>query len=313
MRLLRWTLAVIVFAVAAFVVSCRVADPECRRMDDDARAGVAGRFVRLADGVTHYETAGSDTGRAACWPPALGSGVHLGLALLPARRLRLQRRFDTTTSAAAAPTGRTPLTTRNSTSVGSGSCSTGFTLRNRVISPGSRSVGVVAGFAVAHPERVHSSCTSIHPSTPAVSSGPKNDRGSRGISICLPRRQKATAKASSRTSSIPNGPGLGERLSCAAALRGDTRGHGGERALRSPSRQTAPPGTGGSTPGRFRSSSSGDARPTVRFSVSARVRAAIREPRSYRWSSQGTCRTSEQPDTVVRAVVRFLRAAGRVR
>ena len=38
-------------------------DPERRTLDDDARAGVPGAFVRLADGVTHYELAGPDTGR----------------------------------------------------------------------------------------------------------------------------------------------------------------------------------------------------------------------------------------------------------
>jgi len=38
-------------------------DPEQRTMDDQARAGVPGHFVRLPDGVTHYETAGPDTGR----------------------------------------------------------------------------------------------------------------------------------------------------------------------------------------------------------------------------------------------------------
>lgn len=64
MRLLRWTLAVMLLAAAAFLVIYPVADPERRRMDDNARTGVAGHFVRLTDGVTHYETAGPDTGRA---------------------------------------------------------------------------------------------------------------------------------------------------------------------------------------------------------------------------------------------------------
>jgi pimeloyl-ACP methyl ester carboxylesterase len=64
MRLVRWTLAAILIAGVALLVISRIEDPERRAMDDHARAGVAGRFVRLTDGVTHYETAGPDTGRA---------------------------------------------------------------------------------------------------------------------------------------------------------------------------------------------------------------------------------------------------------
>lgn len=64
MRFLRWTVAVMLLAAVAFNVVYRAADPERRRMDDHARAGVAGYFVRLTDGVTHYETAGPDTGGA---------------------------------------------------------------------------------------------------------------------------------------------------------------------------------------------------------------------------------------------------------
>jgi pimeloyl-ACP methyl ester carboxylesterase len=46
-------------AYAGFVLL----DPERRRLDDAARREAPGRFVRLADGVTHYEAAGPDTGR----------------------------------------------------------------------------------------------------------------------------------------------------------------------------------------------------------------------------------------------------------
>jgi len=38
-------------------------NPERRTLDDDARAGVPGKFVRLADGVTHYDVSGPDSGR----------------------------------------------------------------------------------------------------------------------------------------------------------------------------------------------------------------------------------------------------------
>jgi pimeloyl-ACP methyl ester carboxylesterase len=63
-RALRWTLAALLLVGAACLGVYRTKDPERRRLDDAARAGVAGRFVRLGDGVTHYETAGPDTGRA---------------------------------------------------------------------------------------------------------------------------------------------------------------------------------------------------------------------------------------------------------
>jgi pimeloyl-ACP methyl ester carboxylesterase len=64
MRLLRWTLAALLLAGVVVLAAYHLKDPERRQLDDRARAGVAGRFVRLTDGVTHYETAGPDTGRA---------------------------------------------------------------------------------------------------------------------------------------------------------------------------------------------------------------------------------------------------------
>jgi pimeloyl-ACP methyl ester carboxylesterase len=38
-------------------------NPERADLDDAARQGAAGKFVRLSDGVTHYDVAGPDTGR----------------------------------------------------------------------------------------------------------------------------------------------------------------------------------------------------------------------------------------------------------
>jgi len=38
-------------------------NPERRTLDDAARRGAPGKFVRLADGVTHYEVSGPETGR----------------------------------------------------------------------------------------------------------------------------------------------------------------------------------------------------------------------------------------------------------
>jgi pimeloyl-ACP methyl ester carboxylesterase len=64
MRLLRWSLIAALIAGFGVLLMYRVKDPERRTLDDAARSEVPGRFVRLADGVTHYETAGPDTGRA---------------------------------------------------------------------------------------------------------------------------------------------------------------------------------------------------------------------------------------------------------
>jgi len=64
MRLLRWSVAIALVACLAGLLVYHVKDPERRTLDETARAEAPGRLVRLAEGVTHYETAGPDTGRA---------------------------------------------------------------------------------------------------------------------------------------------------------------------------------------------------------------------------------------------------------
>jgi pimeloyl-ACP methyl ester carboxylesterase len=63
MRLLSRTLVALVLVCVALYLVLRTKDPERRELDDAARQEAPGRFVRLADGMTHYETAGPDTGR----------------------------------------------------------------------------------------------------------------------------------------------------------------------------------------------------------------------------------------------------------
>jgi pimeloyl-ACP methyl ester carboxylesterase len=64
MRLFRRTLvALLLLACAAVYLMCRTKDPERRQLTDEARRQAPGRFVRLADGMTHYEITGPDTGR----------------------------------------------------------------------------------------------------------------------------------------------------------------------------------------------------------------------------------------------------------
>lgn len=52
----------VVILCGGIVVFARVRNPEKREMNEEARAGVPGQFVTLADGVTHYDVAGPDTG-----------------------------------------------------------------------------------------------------------------------------------------------------------------------------------------------------------------------------------------------------------
>ena len=54
---------VLLLLVAVTVATYVARDPERRVLDDAARAGAPGQFIRLDDGVTHYEVAGPDTGR----------------------------------------------------------------------------------------------------------------------------------------------------------------------------------------------------------------------------------------------------------
>ncbi len=54
-------LLVLVVCAGGFYVE---RNPESRALDDAARKTAPGKFVRLSDGVTHYQTDGPDTGRA---------------------------------------------------------------------------------------------------------------------------------------------------------------------------------------------------------------------------------------------------------
>jgi pimeloyl-ACP methyl ester carboxylesterase len=73
MLLLRWSLAAALSGCTALLLVYHAKDPERRVLDDNARAQAPGHFVRLADGVTHYEIAGPDTGR----PVVLAAGFSV--------------------------------------------------------------------------------------------------------------------------------------------------------------------------------------------------------------------------------------------
>jgi pimeloyl-ACP methyl ester carboxylesterase len=63
MRFLSRAIVALFLACGAGYLVFRLLDPEDRAMNDAARREAPGRFVRLADGLTHYEAAGPDTGR----------------------------------------------------------------------------------------------------------------------------------------------------------------------------------------------------------------------------------------------------------
>lgn len=59
-----WVAAAVVAAVVVGAAGFYVArNPEGATLDDAARKGAPGQFVRLSDGVTHYELSGPDSGR----------------------------------------------------------------------------------------------------------------------------------------------------------------------------------------------------------------------------------------------------------
>lgn len=62
MRLIRWFVIAATLGSAGVLATYWVKDPERRTLDDAARSQAPGRFVHLADGVTHYELAGPSAG-----------------------------------------------------------------------------------------------------------------------------------------------------------------------------------------------------------------------------------------------------------
>jgi pimeloyl-ACP methyl ester carboxylesterase len=78
--LLRLLLVPVLLFVVAYAAFASL-DPERRSMDDAARRDAPGRFVRLADGVTHYETAGPDTGRAVVLAAAFSVPAYISDSL----------------------------------------------------------------------------------------------------------------------------------------------------------------------------------------------------------------------------------------
>ncbi len=81
MSFLRSVLGVLTLAVVGALLAYHAMDPERRTLDDPARQEAPGHFVRLADGITHYETAGPDTGQVVVLAAAFSVPAYLSDSL----------------------------------------------------------------------------------------------------------------------------------------------------------------------------------------------------------------------------------------
>ncbi len=81
MRLLRLAPRIALLAAVTVLAAYWISDPERRTIDARARQAAPGQFVRLADGVTHYETAGPDTGRVVVLAAAFSVPAYLSDSL----------------------------------------------------------------------------------------------------------------------------------------------------------------------------------------------------------------------------------------
>jgi pimeloyl-ACP methyl ester carboxylesterase len=62
-RILLSLLVIIVLTAVGFYVFFIVKNQEVKNMDASARMNVSGQFIKLTDGITHYQRAGIDTGK----------------------------------------------------------------------------------------------------------------------------------------------------------------------------------------------------------------------------------------------------------
>jgi len=72
---------ILLLAAVGLLAVYRVRDPERRTLDDDARAAAPGSFVRLEDGLTHYEVTGPDSGRVVLLAAAFSVPAYLSDSL----------------------------------------------------------------------------------------------------------------------------------------------------------------------------------------------------------------------------------------
>lgn len=81
MRIVRWIAGILLLACAVAAGAWWFLDPEHRTLDDEARQAAPGRFVHLPDGITHYEIAGPDTGRVVLLAAAFSVPAYLSDSL----------------------------------------------------------------------------------------------------------------------------------------------------------------------------------------------------------------------------------------
>ena len=61
--MLKRLVVLVAVLTACLVVVYRIRNPERQDLDDAVRKGASGRFVRLGDGITHYDVSGPDSGQ----------------------------------------------------------------------------------------------------------------------------------------------------------------------------------------------------------------------------------------------------------
>jgi pimeloyl-ACP methyl ester carboxylesterase len=81
MRILRRTLATLLLGIVSFLVVYWAKDPEHRTLNERARRDAPGEFVRLTDGITHYESSGPDTGQVVVLAAAFSVPAYLSDSL----------------------------------------------------------------------------------------------------------------------------------------------------------------------------------------------------------------------------------------
>lgn len=81
MGFLKWLLVLVLVLTLGGYTAYRLKDPERRSINDAARQGVPGHFVRLSQGITHYEVAGPDSGPVVVLAAAFSVPAYLSDSL----------------------------------------------------------------------------------------------------------------------------------------------------------------------------------------------------------------------------------------
>jgi pimeloyl-ACP methyl ester carboxylesterase len=311
-RIVRWAFAAVLLAAVALLIVYRIKDPERRRLDGSARAGVAARFVRLSDGVTHYETAGPDTGRAV----VLAAGFSVPAYIWDSLFFRL--------ADSGVRVVRYDYFGRGWSDRPEASYDQAFFVRQlaelldslhlaQPIDLAGLSFGgaIVTSFAVAHPERVHS-LLYFDPAFNARRPLPPEERSRRAWNVYMVFRGGTDAMATGQATDFVHPE---RHPDWVGRYRVQQQFEGTREALR---RSRAAIAVDPDQDSQLRQLNAarmpillvwGRQDSTVPFAVSAGVRRAMPQAVFVPVDSAAHLPHLEQPDTVIGAVMRFLRAS----